>query len=317
MIHYIGIDISKRDFHVCFSEDDPVMKFLNSNKGISELLRKLPDLKMKPESTVVAMESTGMYHLLPALACSRAGYHVKIINPLLTKKQSQTVLRNVKNDKKDARLIRHCAMNGMGYTFSETSETLMLKAKVRQRNYLVKLNTKLKLRQQSIEHIENCISESVTTVNQDLCRVIADLLKAINRELNETKTDQQQLLRSIPGIGLQTASCLISEIGDIARFPDSKKLTAFIGLDSRVHQSGTSVNGKGYITKRGNKLLRTYLFNAASVAVQRPNLFHDFFQKKRSEGKPYRVAMCATMHKMVHVIYAVWTRGTPFNNEPQ
>ncbi|MDP2691084.1 MAG: IS110 family transposase, partial [bacterium] len=43
-----------------------------------------------------------------------------------------------------------------------------------------------------------------------------------------------------------------------------------------------------------------------------PNLFHEFFQKKRSEGKPYRVALCAVMRKMVHVIYAVWTRGTPF-----
>jgi transposase len=79
-----------------------------------------------------------------------------------------------------------------------------------------------------------------------------------------------------------------------------------------VHQSGTSINGKGYISKRGNKILRTRLYNAASVAVLRSNMFKDFFEKKRAEGKPYKVALCATMNKMTHVIYAVWKRGTPF-----
>jgi transposase len=315
MTNFIGIDISKRDFHVCFTEEKPIIRFTNDRQGIRNLLSALKKDNMKPEDTVIGMESTGIYHLLSALMCSRVGYPVHIINPLLTKKQSQTVLRNVKNDKKDARLIRYCTMSGMGYPFSETKDTLTLKARVRQRNYLVALNTKLKLRQQAIEHVESCINETVTTANQDLQNVIAALLKSMNKELAESKKECQQLLRSIPGIGLQTASCLISEIGDISRFSSSKKLTAFIGLDSRVHQSGTSVNGKGYITKRGNKLLRTYLFNAASVAVQRPNIFYDYFQKKRSEGKPYRVAMCAVMHKMVHVIHAVWTRGTPFVNE--
>lgn len=83
-------------------------------------------------------------------------------------------------------------------------------------------------------------------------------------------------------------------------------------IDPRVHQSGTSINGKGYISKRGNKILRTRLFNAAAVAVLQDNMFKAFFQKKKSEGKPYRVALVATMRKMTHVIHAVWTRGTPF-----
>ncbi|PJC39150.1 hypothetical protein CO044_01325 [Candidatus Peregrinibacteria bacterium CG_4_9_14_0_2_um_filter_38_9] len=86
---------------------------------------------------------------------------------------------------------------------------------------------------------------------------------------------------------------------------DSKTLTAYIGLDSRVYESGTSIKGKGYISKRGSKILRTRFYNAASVAVLHENIFREFFLKKRSEGKPYRVALCAVMHKMVHVVYAV------------
>jgi len=90
---------------------------------------------------------------------------------------------------------------------------------------------------------------------------------------------------------------------------------AYAGIDPRVHQSGTSINGKGYISKRGNKILRTRLFNAASVAVLHENIFKTFFKKKRDEGKPYRVALVAVMRKMTHVIHAVWTRGTPFTKE--
>jgi len=105
----------------------------------------------------------------------------------------------------------------------------------------------------------------------------------------------------------------VSGIGDISRFERPDQLVAYVGLDPRVHLSGTSINGKGYISKRGSKLLRARLFNAASVAViHPPNLFYDFFQKKRSEGKPYRVALCAVMRKMVHVVHAVLSWGTPF-----
>jgi hypothetical protein len=57
------------------------------------------------------------------------------------------------------------------------------------------------------------------------------------------------------------------------------------------------------------------LYNAASVAVLHDNLFRDYFQRKKSEGKPYRVALVATMNKMTHVIHSVWTSGRPFEDQ--
>lgn len=313
MTNYIGIDISKRDFHVALNEHDEVIQFTNDRKGIKQLLHHLKKVNFDPENSIIGMESTGSYHFLSALMCSKAGYGVRVINPLITKKQNQTTLRRVKNDKKDARLIRYCTVNNAGYLFSETKETIQLKTLVRQRNYLSNLRLRLKLKQQNMDHREDCIKQSITSVNQDLHDILTIKLKELDKQLLQYNRELQKLLRSIPGIGPQTAVSFVSEIGNISRFPDSKKLTAFIGLDSRIHQSGTSINGKGYISKRGSKILRTRLFNASTVAViHPPNIFHDYFEKKRSEGKPYRVAMCATMHKMVHVIYAVWFRGTPF-----
>src|SRR6266852_7988932 len=84
------------------------------------------------------------------------------------------------------------------------------------------------------------------------------------------------------------------------------------GLDCRVYQSGTSVHGKGYISKRGNGYLRHILFNAAFVARQYNPDLKRYHEQKMREGKHYFSALCAVERKLVHLIYAVWKRGTPF-----
>jgi transposase len=119
-------------------------------------------------------------------------------------------------------------------------------------------------------------------------------------------------LRSIPGVGITTAAALVAFIGDINRFSSPEKLVAYIGLDCRVHESGTSIKGKGYLTKRGNAYLRRTLFNAAFIARQKNPELKAYFEKKTGEGKHYFSALCAVERKLVHLIYAVWRRGTPF-----
>lgn len=251
------------------------------------------------------------------MLCKKEGYEVRIINPLITSKQNKVNIRRIKTDAKDASIVRYCTVKGEGYPFMENKETLKLKALVRQRDYLSGLRAQLKLKQRALSYREDCVGVSITRINLELHEMVGLKIKELDKQLKEEETELQQLLRSIPGVGLQTAVTLISEVGGIDRFPDSKKLTAFVGLDSRTHQSGTSILGKGFITKRGSKLLRTRLFNAASTAVQHENMFQDFFVKKRSEGKHYMVAMIATMHKMVHVIHAVWKRGTPYTHKAE
>jgi len=312
MQQYIGIDISKRDFHACFTENGQPIKFNNDHQGIDTFLKYLSNNKYTKEETVIGLESTGAYHLPLSILCSNQNYTVKVINPLITKKQNQTDLRRVKNDRKDAHLIRYCLANGEGYAFHETPNSLILKNLVRQRDYLSTIKRTFNTKQQDITYKEQYIKNKITSVNLELSQFLEEKIKQLEKELKQHNPQSQKLLQSIPGVGPITAVSFISEVGDINRFPTSKQLTAYIGIDPRTYESGTSIKGKGYITKRGNKILRTRLFNATSVAVLYPNQFQSFFQKKRSEGKPYRVALVATMHKMTHVIYAVWKRGTPY-----
>jgi transposase len=314
MTTIIGIDVSKNDFYACLEEAGTPILFENSNSGIKKFSACLRRQKCSAKDTTIGIESTGIYHLPISYQLTQAGFTVKVINPLVTSQATKATIRKVKNDRKDSEIIRHCAANGAGNKFSDTKETLELKTLVRQRDSLAFIRSTLKIKQRNVEYKHKHLGISVEPVYQRIADEIEVEIEQFEAKLKTYRRAEQRLLESIPGVGPITAVSFVSEINNIHRFGNAKKLVAYVGLDSRVYQSGTSVNGKGYISKRGNKILRTRLFNAASVAVLRPNMFKAFFDKKRAEGKPYRVALVATMNKMTHVIYAVWKRGTPFEN---
>ncbi|MDO8728750.1 MAG: transposase, partial [bacterium] len=96
------------------------------------------------------------------------------------------------------------------------------------------------------------------------------------------------------------------------RFECAEKLVAYIGLDPRVHESGTSIKGKGFISKRGNRYLRHILFNAAFVARYRNSEMKKYYLKKKAEGKHHFSVLCAIERKLIHLIYVIWKRDTPF-----
>lgn len=314
ILNYVGIDMAKNDFYACLNEIDEPAKFNNDAKGIKSLFSYFKRHDFKKENTLLGVESTASYHLKLCLMASETDYKIKVINPLIVKKQNQTDLRRVKNDKKDSRLIRFCLIGGSGYLFDNDPEAMILKSLVRQRDSLAFARLKFKRQQEDIRFKERCLKQDISPVYAEIINVLEDKINLLKTELRLYRPKEQYLLESIPGVGPITAASFISEVGNINRFKKPEQLAAYAGIDPRVHQSGTSVNGKGYISKRGNKILRTRLFNAANVAVLHDNMFKTFFQKKRGEGKPYRVALVATMRKMIHVIHAVWTRGTPFVN---
>lgn len=312
VVNYVGIDMAKYDFYACFHEAQEPRKWNNDGKRMRAFLNHLRKQEFNPDNTILGVESTASYHLLLCIKSLENGYKSKIINPLTVKKQNQTSLRRVKTDKHDARLIRFCLVNGAGYEFRYDPEAIIHRNLIRQRDSLVSLKLKLDRQQADIRLKEKCLSQDINQIYPEIIEVLEKKIAFLKNELCLYRPQERFLLQSIPGVGPITAASFISEVGDIRRFKKPEQLVAYAGIDPRVHQSGISIKGKGYISKRGNKILRTRLYNAASVAVLHDNQFRDFFQKKKSEGKPHRVALVATMRKMAHVIYAVWTRGTPF-----
>jgi transposase len=93
------------------------------------------------------------------------------------------------------------------------------------------------------------------------------------------------------------------------RFRTAHALTAYAGLDPKIRQSGHTINSTGRLTKRGSHYLRRSLFIAAGTARQHDPYFRALYDKKRSEGKPYTVAVCVVARKLLAVIRAVWLSG--------
>lgn len=310
-MHTIGIDMSKASFHAAFDETS-VKIFKNTREGILMFIETLTIRGCTPPETTIGTEATGVYHLLLCATLREHGWSIKVINPLVAHQAIQATLRKVKTDKHDALAIRRVLLLGAGYAYTDTSETLAFKTLFGERETLVHMRAKL--RQQSHNHRtrQQAVSVPLHDGFKAVMHTLSTEIGRIEKKLPYHAAHTQTLLRSIPGVGTVTSAALVAHIGDIRRFSSPEKLVAYIGLDCRVHESGTSIRGKGYITKRGNRSLRHVLFNAAFIAKRYNPELGRYFEKKVKEGKHFFSALCAVERKLVHIIFAVWKRGTPF-----
>lgn len=150
----------------------------------------------------------------------------------------------------------------------------------------------------------------------DLVRTFQEQLGRLEMQIEETAIaiPEVNLLKSIPGVGDKLAAALVAEIGDASQFKHAKQLVAYAGLDPGVHSSGKFTATSSRISKRGSKRLRRALYVAVQCGVrggtnQRISTYYD---KKRKEGKPYKVAVIACANKLLHHVYAILTRGEPY-----
>ena len=154
-----------------------------------------------------------------------------------------------------------------------------------------------------------------------LSRLEAEI-DVLAKELQEYK-----IIQSIPGIGEKIAATIISEIGEIDRFNHPKKLVAFAGIDPRVFESGRFKGTVNRITKRGSSRLRHALYMAVRCAIRdcrkkkttdeiipRNKRLREFYDKKREEGKPFKVAVIACANKLLQWIYALLKTNSTFQD---
>lgn len=141
-------------------------------------------------------------------------------------------------------------------------------------------------------------------------------LQATSSALATLKKEMQTLASSLPeypvvmkmfGVGPTLGPQLMAEIGNIRRFHSKKALVAYAGLDSPPNDSGQVTNNHRRMTKRGSPALRRTLFLVMGVILQNAppdESVYQFMDKKRAEGKPYRVYMMASANKFLRIYYA-------------
>ena len=141
-------------------------------------------------------------------------------------------------------------------------------------------------------------------------------LSATSAALAALKQEMQSLSSQLPeypvvmgmfGVGPILGPQLIAEIGDVRRFYSKKALVAYAGIDAPPNDSGDVIGRHKSMSKVGASSLRRTLFLIMSAYLQNspPNEpVYQFMDRKRSEGKPYRVYMMASANKFLRIYYA-------------
>lgn len=134
-------------------------------------------------------------------------------------------------------------------------------------------------------------------------------------EMANLVTCLHSVIMTIPGIGFINGGMILGEIGDIHRFSEPKKLLAFAGLDPSVHQSGNFQAQRTKMSKRGSRVLRYALINAAHNVVNNNATFKAYYDAKRAEGRTHYNALGHCASKLVRVIWKMLTDEVEFNLE--
>ncbi|AKG34741.1 IS110 family RNA-guided transposase [Paenibacillus durus] len=166
---------------------------------------------------------------------------------------------------------------------------------------------------------EQSRSRAQTSVLRGMVNLVlafSDQLSELEKQMDELATclPEVELVKSIPGIGDKLAAAIVAEIGDARQFKEAKQLVAFAGLDPGIFSSGKFTATSSRITKRGSKRLRRALYLAVQCGIRgRTNpRIRDYYDKKRKEGKPYKVVVIACANKLLHHVYAILRKKQPF-----
>ncbi len=162
------------------------------------------------------------------------------------------------------------------------------------------------------KYLEMVINSKIQRL--ELCQKLIEEFDAeIQEFVDKNLSKDFEILTSIKGIGHVTAQKFLIEIDDINNFNNHKQLTAYIGTDPTLRQSGSSIMYEGKISKRGNKYLRKTIYQMAVNCIRNEGKLKDYYEKKRSEDKKYKQAIIAVGNKLLRIIFAMLTKRTQFS----
>lgn len=232
----------------------------------------------------------------------------------------------VKTDKKAALALAQLHAAGLlTGVWIPPHEVRDLRALIARREKMVRLSTMAKNRLHSLLHRNHLVLAEkpftpeqrtwweglpLSSTEQFLVHSDLDTLEFAQKQVEQVEECLKQvsaqderipLLVQLPGVAMLTAITILAAVGDIARFPNAKKLVGYAGLGTRVHDSGMTHNS-GRITKAGRRDLRHAMVNAANRAVQH----HPHWKKEFERMEPHLGRSKAVVAIARKLLVAVW-----------
>ena len=168
------------------------------------------------------------------------------------------------------------------------------------------------LAQKSVGTSDSALSIQITHSIAQI-ELLDSQLNRIESEMADIMNFNSSVIMTIPGIGYINGGIILGEIGDIHRFSNPSKLLAFAGLDPSVYQSGNFSAKHTRMSKRGSRVLRYALMNAAHNVVKNNATFKAYYDAKMAEGRSHYNALGHCAGKLVRVIWKMLTDNVEFN----
>jgi transposase len=328
---HVGLDIHSKRISVCVLSETGQVVRRTQVRAIEEMMRILEGLPDRFEACYEASCGYGHYHdLLPPVAARVLVAHPGQLGLIFRSKN--------KNDRNDAERLAKLLYLG------ETPTVHVPSPEVRAWHELINCRSQVIAKLTRAKNAVLALLRSAgimpprqpglwtkkglawlrqlaqPTASQQLRRDL--LLEEIETLIRQVQRIEQQLnhqahrspavagLRTIPGVGVRTAEAVAAFIDDPHRFPHSKTVGRYFGLVPSQDQSGDR-NRLGHITREGAPVVRLLVAEASWQAMRSSPIVRAFFERaQRGDPQRKKIALVATAHYLVRVMWAMLKRGT-------
>ena len=306
---YVGIDLAKTSIDVAVRPEGGASRMPHDEADIEELVSRLETLK----PAIVLLEATGGLELTLVAALAAAKLPVVVVNPRQVRDFAKATGKLAKTDALDAQVLAHFAeavrppvrplrdADSQELNSLTTRRNQIMTMLVAEKNRLDRASGSVRLRVQA----------HIGWLEQEL----KDLDDALRRMLRRSPVwrEQDDLLRSVPGVGEQLSLSLLSYVPELGTL-DRKKIAALVGVAPLNRDSG-AMRGKRSIWG-GRARVRAALYMGALVASRHNPVVRDFYQRLLAVGKPKKVALTACMRKLLARLNSVLKSRQPWNPPP-
>jgi transposase len=192
------------------------------------------------------------------------------------------------------------------------------------------------LSQERAQQVQLAAQQSIASLRGDVAEALVRDLVAQVRHCRQAEHQMRQLLSTafadlpasphvqvitVPGIGEATAAVLVAKVVDIERFATPEKFVGYFGIFPDEDSSGVDKRGNPLppgtrrMSRKGNDLVRHYLWNAARAAIVHNPAIRALYRRLRAKGTRGDVALGHCMRKLLHLAFAVWKTNRPFDGK--
>jgi transposase len=292
---YLGVDIAKSHLDAAIGEEK--RRFSNDTIGHRQLIKWVRQLSATVQ---VICESSGGYERGLVRALVGARIKVSLVQANRVRQFARAAEILAKTDRIDAEVLREFGKVMQPQTVTAaTLEQEHLRELESQRRHLTHLlvmeqNRGARVSDASVQRLNRSLINQIKKQIEKL-----DLLIKEHIEQSPGLSAKAEKLTSIKGVGLRTAALLLAQMPELGQL-NRREVAALVGVAPFNRDSG-KMRGKRAIYG-GRRFVRHGLYMAALVAARHNPILRNFYVRLRAAGKPAKLALTATMRKLLIVL---------------